>query len=85
MEILLVISLDGVLVIIFVSHSFSCFNDLKLGKTIIITPRMVSFYFVFDKLSDFPRADFTCVQNKAGVGPLPRKKFHFKVAETPFF
>ena len=36
--------------------------------------------------SDFPSADFTCVQNKEGVrGPSPGKNFHFKVAETPFF
>ena len=28
--------------------------------------------------SDFPRADFTCVQKKAGVGGPPRKNFSFK-------
>ena len=37
-------------------------------------------------VSDFPWADFTCVQNKAGVrGPSPVKIFHFRVAEPPFF
>ena len=36
--------------------------------------------------SDFPRADFTCVQKKAGVrGPSSGKIFHFKVAEPNFF
>ena len=30
------------------------------------------------KISDFPRADFTCVQNKVGgPGALPRKNFSF--------
>ena len=42
---------DGVLVRIFVSHSFSCFNDLKLDNTITMVPRMVSFDLVFYNLS----------------------------------
>ena len=32
---------------IFVSHSFSCFNDLKLGNTITMTLRILSFDLVF--------------------------------------
>ena len=39
------IPLDGVLVTIFASHPFSCFNDLKLDNTIAMTPRKVSFDF----------------------------------------
>ena len=46
------ILLDGVLVTIFVSHSFSCFNDLKLGTAIPMATRMVSFDFIFYKLSE---------------------------------
>ena len=46
------IPLDGVLVTVFVPHSFSWFNDLKLGNTISMAPRMVSFYLVFYKLSE---------------------------------
>ena len=41
---------DGVLVTIFVLHSFSCFNDLKLDNTIPMATRMVSFDLVFYKL-----------------------------------
>ena len=37
------ISFDGVLVTIFVSHSFSCFNDLKLDNTITMATGRVSF------------------------------------------
>ena len=33
------------LVTVFVSHSFSCFIDLKLDNIIIMAPRMVSFDF----------------------------------------
>ena len=47
MEIWAFIPLDGVLVTISVSHSFSCFNDLKLDNTITMAPRMVSFDWVF--------------------------------------
>ena len=44
------------------------------------------FFFFLRTSSDFPRADFTCVQNKAGLrGPSPENFFHFKVAETPIF
>ena len=43
---------DGVLVTVFVSHSFSCFNDLKMGNTISMATRMVSFDLVFHKLSE---------------------------------
>ena len=46
------IPLDGVLVTIFILHSFLCFNDLKLGNTITVAPRMVSFDVVFFKLSE---------------------------------
>ena len=41
------IPLDGVLVTVFVSHSFSCFIDHKLGNTISMAPWMVSFELVF--------------------------------------
>ena len=41
------IPFDGVVVTIFVSHSISCFNDLKLGNTITMAPRKVSFNLVF--------------------------------------
>ena len=37
---------------IFVSHYFSFFNDLKLGNTITMVPRMVSFDLVGYKLSE---------------------------------
>ena len=43
---------DGVLVTVFVSHSFSCFNDLKMGNTISMATRMVSFDLVLHKLSE---------------------------------
>ena len=46
------IPLDGVLVTVFVSHSFSCFNDLKLGYTISMATEIVSFDLVFYKLSE---------------------------------
>ena len=46
------ISPDGVLVTISVSHSFSCFNDLKLGNTIIMATRMVSSELIFYKLAE---------------------------------
>ena len=42
---------DGVLVTILVSHSFSCFHDFKLGPTISMAPRMVSFDLVFCQVS----------------------------------
>ena len=44
--------LDGVLVTIFVSHSFLCFNDLQLGNTISMATRIMSFDLVFNKLSE---------------------------------
>ena len=47
----LAVPLDGAMVTNFVSHSFSCFNDLKLGNTITMATRMVSFDLVFYKLS----------------------------------
>ena len=37
------IPLDGIVVTIFVLHSFPCFNDLKLGKIISMAPTMVLF------------------------------------------
>ena len=40
----------------FVLHSFSCFDDLKLDKSITMAPRMVSFNSVFCTLS----AKVTC-------------------------
>ena len=40
------------LVTVFVSHSFSCFNNLKMGNTISMATRMVSFDLVFHKLSE---------------------------------
>ena len=43
---------DGVLVTVFVSHSFSCFIDLNMSTiTTMVTP-MVSFDLVFHKLSE---------------------------------
>ena len=44
------IPLDGILVTIFVLHSFLCFHDLKLGNTITMTPRMVALNLVFHTL-----------------------------------
>ena len=44
------IPLDGVMVTNFVSHSFSCFNDLKLDYIITMARRMASFDMVFYKL-----------------------------------
>ena len=35
--------LNGVLVTAFVSHSFTCFNDLSLGDNVSMATRMVSF------------------------------------------
>ena len=46
------IPLDGVLVTVFASHSFLCFNDLNLGSTLSLAPRMVSFDVVFYTLSE---------------------------------
>ena len=46
------IPLDGVMVTIFVSHSFSCFHDLKLDNDITMATRMVSFNLVFYTLSE---------------------------------
>ena len=40
------------MVTIFVSYSFSRFNNLKLNNTITMAPRMVSFDLVFYKLSE---------------------------------
>ena len=36
----------------FVSHSFSCFNDLKLDNAIIMAARIMSIELVFHKLSE---------------------------------
>ena len=46
------ISLDGWLVTVFISHSFLCFNNLKLDNTITMAPRIVSFDLVLCKLSE---------------------------------
>ena len=46
------IPLDGVLVTIFVSHSFSCFIDLKMNTTTTMATQIVSFDLVFYKLSE---------------------------------
>ena len=46
------LQLDGILVAFFVSHFFVCFYDLKLVNTITVAPRMVSFGFVYHKLSE---------------------------------
>ena len=45
------IRLDGVLVTVFVSHSFSCFIDLKMNTTTTTATPMVSFDSVFHMLS----------------------------------
>ena len=45
------IPLDDVLVRVFVLHSFSCSNDLKVGYTISMAPRMVSFDLVWCSIS----------------------------------
>ena len=53
------IPLDGVLVTVFVSHPFSCFNDLKLGNAISMAPKLVSFDLSFYTLSGkVPFVDF---------------------------
>ena len=41
----------GVLVTIFVSHSFSCFNDLKRDNTFSMTPKRISFEAKLKKIS----------------------------------
>ena len=41
------IPLDGVLVTIFVSHSFSCFNKPNVGTAISMATIKVSFDFIF--------------------------------------
>ena len=46
------IRLDGVLVTVFVSHSFSCFIDLKMNTTNTMATPMVSFDSVFHMLSE---------------------------------
>ena len=46
------IRLDGVLVTVFVSHSFSCFIDLKMNTTTTMATPMVSFDSVFHMLSE---------------------------------
>ena len=46
----LLIPPDGALATTFVSHSPSCFNDLKLGSTITMAPRIVSFASIVYKL-----------------------------------
>ena len=46
------IPLDGVLVTVFVSHSFSCFIDLKMNTTTTMATPMVSLDLVFHKLSE---------------------------------
>ena len=45
------IRLDGVLVTVFVLHSFSCFIDLKMNTTTTMATPMVSFDSVFHMLS----------------------------------
>ena len=42
--------LEGVLVTLFILHSFYCFNDLKLGNAISVAPGMVSFDLGFYKI-----------------------------------
>ena len=50
---------DGVLVAVFVSHSFSCLIDLKMNTTTTTATPMVSFDLVFHKLSKkFPFLTF---------------------------
>ena len=44
--------LDGVLVTVFVSHSFSFFIDLKMNTTTTMATPMVSFVLAFHKLSE---------------------------------
>ena len=46
------IRLDGLLVTVFVSHSFSCFIDFKMNTTTTIATPMVSFDSVFHMLSE---------------------------------
>ena len=48
----LFIPLDGVVVIIFVLHSFPCFNDLEFDNTITMGTRMVSFDLDFCQCSE---------------------------------
>ena len=54
------IPLDSVLVTIFVSHSFSCFIDLKLGNTISMATKWchsISFLQAFKKKVNFHQAN----------------------------
>ena len=46
------IPLEGVLVTVFVSHSFSCFNNLKRNTTTTMAPTRVSFDLAFHMLSE---------------------------------
>ena len=46
------IPLDGVLVTVFILHSFSYFIDLKMNTTTTMATPMVSFDLVFQKLSE---------------------------------
>ena len=81
------ILLDGVLVTIFILHSFSCFNDLKLGSTITMAPRMVTFDLVFYKLSEkVTFVDFQQGEGKQGfdfsigiTSPKPDTMYHLKM------
>ena len=43
---------NGVMVTNFVSHSFPCFDDLKLDSTITMATRVVSFDLIFCKFSE---------------------------------
>ena len=43
---------DGFLVTVFVSRSFSCFLDIKMNTTTTMATPMVSFDLVFHKLSE---------------------------------
>ena len=58
------IPLDGVLVTVFVSQSFSCFNHLNLGNTISMATGIVSFDLVSTR---FQKKLFLLTLNKAIV------------------
>ena len=60
-EIWVVIPLEGGMVTIFVSHSFSYFNDLNLDNTFTMATRRVSFVLNFYKISE--KVDFVDFQH----------------------
>ena len=64
--------LNGVLVTIFVMHSFFCFNDLKRNTTTTMAPTMVSFDLALCVVSIYPHRLLAFRQNvRPGEGSVP--------------